>query len=213
MGMLDAELLVRIPKNWMSEITDRFGVRVKIVDRKPYGAHGVRDLVELELDEQPPADVLRVIRRNAFVAHASLNPLEEGRALVNVSTRCLACHALATSKCFLVKATTRLDGRLEWELVADNRSAVSSLVDHLQNVGCEVTLGHLKEVEDDEALTQRQEEILRAAFDRGYFDYPKRVSIRDLATTFHVSISTISEILRKGQTKVFATYFSEKRGG
>ncbi len=210
--MLDAELLVRIPRNWMSEVTERFGVRMKIVDRKAHGAHGVQDLVELEFGDETPADVLQVIRKNPFVARASLSASETGRTLANVSTRCLACHALATSKCFLVKANTRPDGLLDWELVADDQGAVSALVDRLRKVGCDVTLGHLKEVVDNEALTRRQEEILRVAFERGYFDYPKRVSIRDLASTFHVSISTISEILRKGQTKVFSSYFGGKRG-
>lgn len=211
--MLDAELLVRIPRNWMSEVTERFGVRMKIIDRKPYGSHGVQDLVELQLGEVESQGVLRTIRENPFVVRASLNPPEKGRALANVSTRCLACHALATSKCFLVKANTRPGGELDWELVADDKPAVSSLVDRLRKAGCEVTLGRLKEVADDEALTRRQEEILRVAFERGYFDYPKRVSIRDLAAAFHVSISTISETLRKGQTKVLAAYFSETRGG
>lgn len=210
--MLDAELLVRIPRNWMSEVTERFGVRLRVVDRKPYGQHGVQDLVELELGQEDPAAVLDAIRRNGFVARASLQATEKGRALADVSTRCMACRALATSKCFLVRANTRPDGLLEWELVAEDRPQVSRLVDRLGKVGCEVTLGHLKEVEDDEALTRRQEEILHVAFERGYFDYPKRVSIRDLAAIFHVSISTISEILRKGQTKVFASYFGEKKG-
>ncbi len=210
--MLDAELLVRIPKNWMSEVTERFGIRLRIVDRKPYGPHGVQDLVELELGTEDPTAVLEAVRRNAFVARASLQPLEQGRALADVSTRCMACRALAVSKCFLTRANTRPDGLLEWELVAEDRAQVSALVGRLDKVGCEVTLGHLKEVADDEALTRRQEEILRVAFERGYFDYPKRVSIRDLAATFHVSISTISEILRKGQTKVFSAYFGEKKG-
>lgn len=210
--MLDAELLVRIPRNWMSEVTERFGLRVRIVDRKPYGSHGVQDLVEFELGEADPDEVLRTVRGNPFVARASLNPPERGRALASVSTRCMACHALATSSCFLVRANTRPDGLLDWELIADDQDAVSALVARLEKAGCEVTLGHLKEVEDEEALTRRQEEILRVAFERGYFDYPKRVSIRDLAATFHVSISTISEILRKGQTKVFASYFGEKKG-
>ncbi len=210
--MLDAELLVRIPRNWMSEVTERFEVRMRIVDRKAYGSHGVQDLVELELGEAAPAEVLRAIRGNPFVAKASLNPEDRGRALASVSTRCMACHALATSSCFLVRAHTRPDGLLDWELIADDRGAVAALVARLEKAGCEVTLGHLKEVEDEEALTRRQEEILRVAFERGYFDYPKRVSIRDLAATFHVSISTISEILRKGQTKVFASYFSQEKG-
>ncbi len=210
--MLDAELLVRIPKNWMSELTERFGVRARVLDRKPYGPHGVQDLVELQLGPEDPVQVLAAIRHNGFVARASLEATEHGRALASVSTRCMACRALAASKCFLVRSTSRPDGQLDWELVAEDRAQVSALVGRLEKVGCGVTLGHLKEVEDDEALTRRQEEILRVAFERGYFDYPKRVGIRDLAGTFHVSISTVSEVLRKGQTKVFASYFGEKKG-
>ncbi len=210
--MLDAELLVRIPQNWMSEVTERFGIRLRIVDRKPYRQHGVQDLVEIELGQEEPAEVLTAIRRNGFVSRASLQTTDRGRALADVSTQCMACRALAASKCFLLRASTRRDGLLEWELVAEDRAQVSALVGRLEKVGCEVTLGRLKEVADDEALTRRQEEILRVAFERGYFDYPKRVNIRDLAATFHVSISTISEILRKGQTKVFASYFGEKKG-
>ncbi len=210
--MLDAQLLVRIPKNWMSEVTERFGLRLRIVDRKPYGEHGVQDLVEIELGDENPEEVLAAVRANGFVAKASLQASEKGRALADVSTRCMACRTLASSNCFLVRANTRPDGLLEWELVAEDRPQVSALIQRLEKVGCDVTLGHLKEVEDDEALTRRQEEILRVAFERGYFDYPKRVNIRDLAAAFHVSISTISEILRKGQTKVFAAYFGEKRG-
>ncbi len=211
--MLDAELLVRVPRNWMSEVTERFGVRMKVVDRKAFGRHGVQDLVELELGEQDPVEIERLIRKNPFVAKASLQPTETGRALANVSTRCLACRALTASKCFLVKANTRPDGLLEWALVAEDRPTLQDLVARLGEVGCYVTLGRLREAEDDETLTRRQEEILRVAFERGYFDYPKRVDIRELASTFHVSISTISEILRKGQTKVLGAYFSKKRGG
>ena len=211
--MLDAELLVRVPRNWMSEVADRFGARMKIVDRKPYGKHGVHDLVELDFGTADPQELLGAIKANAFVARASLHSTDVGKGLVDVSTRCLACHALATSACFLVKARTRPDGVLEWDLVAEDRPALSALVERLESAGCEVTLGRLRQAEDEEALTRRQEEILSQAFERGYFDYPKRTDIRELAAMFHVSISTISEVLRKGQTKVLASYFGDKRGG
>lgn len=211
--MLEAELLLRVPKNWMSEVADRFGVRVKVIDRKPYGKHGVQDLVEMEVADQDPAEIQAFIRKNPFVAKASLHSTEEGKALGAVSTRCLACRALAASNCFLVKAHTRRDGVIEWQLVVEDRPTLSALVDNLRIVGCDVNLGKLRQAEDEDALTRRQEEILRMAFERGYFDYPKGVGIRDLAAMFHVSISTISEVLRKGQKKVLSTYFSAKRGG
>ena len=50
---------------------------------------------------------------------------------------------------------------------------------------------------------------LQIAFERGYFDYPKRISLRDLAAMFDISISTLSEMLRKGQRKIMEEYFEE----
>lgn len=211
--MLEAELLLRIPKNWMSEVADRFGVRVKVIDRKPFGKHGVHDLVEMDVKDQDPAEIQAFIRKNPFVAKVSLHSTEQGKVLGAVSTRCLACRALATSNCFLVKAHTLRDGSIEWQLIVEDKPTLSALLDNLRRVGCNASLGKLRQAQDEDALTRRQEEILRVALERGYFDYPKGVGIRDLASMFHVSISTVSEVLRKGQKKVLSSYFSTKRGG
>ncbi len=42
------------------------------------------------------------------------------------------------------------------------------------------------------------------------FDYPKKISLRDLAAMFDISISTLSEMLRKGQRKIMEEYFFEE---
>jgi len=84
--MLEAELLLKVPKDWMSEITDRFGVRVKVLDRKPYGKQGVHDLVELVVKDQDLEEVRSHVRWNPFVAKASFYTTEEGKALGAVST-------------------------------------------------------------------------------------------------------------------------------
>ncbi|MFA5896489.1 MAG: hypothetical protein WC985_06240 [Thermoplasmata archaeon] len=52
--MLDADFLLRVPRNWMSEVTQRFGVRMRVVDRKAYGRHEVQGLVQLEVGERDP---------------------------------------------------------------------------------------------------------------------------------------------------------------
>jgi len=56
-------------------------------------------------------------------------------------------------------------------------------------------------------LTGRQEEIIRIALDKGYFDCPKKTSIRELSRMFGISKSTLSEVLRLGQKKIIKSYF------
>ncbi|MEE8400950.1 MAG: helix-turn-helix domain-containing protein, partial [Candidatus Hydrothermarchaeaceae archaeon] len=64
-------------------------------------------------------------------------------------------------------------------------------------------------VDSAEILTQKEDEIVREAICRGYFDTPKRAGVRELAKEFAISISTLSEILRKGQKKILLSYFKE----
>ncbi len=211
--MIRARLTVNVPKNWMTDLWDAYHAKVRVIDRKPFGRHGVRDLVEIHAKDATADEVIRAIRRNPFVQNASLQSTKEGKALASVTTKCLACSTLATSNCFLVRSTTEDSGAIRWEVVAEDRAAIRELVERLQGAGIAAALGSLAEASDEDALTHRQAEILQTALERGYFDYPKAIGIRELAATFHASTSTVSEILRKGQKKVLREYFGGKRGG
>jgi predicted DNA binding protein len=57
-------------------------------------------------------------------------------------------------------------------------------------------------------LTNRQEEIIRAAFEKGYYDYPKKTTIKKLAKIFDISPSTLNEILQRGEKKVLRWFFN-----
>ena len=50
------------------------------------------------------------------------------------------------------------------------------------------------------------------AYQRGYFDYPKKVGIRELADLFKISPSTLSESLRRGQRKIMQRYMEAYKG-
>ena len=56
-------------------------------------------------------------------------------------------------------------------------------------------------------LTGRQERALRTAFELGYFDYPRKVSLSTVATRLGVGRSTALELLRKATTKLAAQRF------
>ncbi|WP_081423301.1 helix-turn-helix domain-containing protein [Archaeoglobus fulgidus] len=58
-------------------------------------------------------------------------------------------------------------------------------------------------------MTYREEEILKIALEKGYFDFPKRVKLEQLAEFFGIAPSTLSEILRRGQKKVLEKYFGK----
>lgn len=51
-------------------------------------------------------------------------------------------------------------------------------------------------------LTTKQREILQFALDAGYFDVPRRASLRDIAEEFEISDTAASQRLQRGMTHV-----------
>lgn len=55
-------------------------------------------------------------------------------------------------------------------------------------------------------LTSKQELALLYAYLRGYYDYPRKVSLNELAGELGLSVSTLSELLRKAENKVMHAF-------
>ncbi|WP_254863384.1 helix-turn-helix domain-containing protein [Halovivax gelatinilyticus] len=58
--------------------------------------------------------------------------------------------------------------------------------------------------EADGALTSRQKEVLRVAFEAGYFAVPRRTTLSSLAESFDVSEQALSATLRRGTANLLA---------
>lgn len=210
--MMEAVLALKIPQNWMSEIPQKHPVTIRVIDRVPYSEKGVKDLVEIAGPDDVMAEVLADIKKNPLVSKVETTVTERGKVIGAVTTaRCEVCRILTDSDVFLISAESKGSGSVEWTLVVSDKSVLKNLFDHLKAKGVEGDLVKLTKIDDKESLTERQDKITHVAFERGYFDYPKRISLRELARMFEVSPSTLSEILRKGQRKIVLDYFKKQR--
>ncbi|BBD72688.1 bacterio-opsin activator [Sulfodiicoccus acidiphilus] len=73
-------------------------------------------------------------------------------------------------------------------------------------VGVNAKVLRVSKVSREEPLTVRQEQALVAALETGYFDYPRRVSLSELANRLGVSASTLDEVLRRAEKNVISRY-------
>jgi predicted DNA binding protein len=210
--MMEAVISLKIPKNWMSEIPEKHPVSIKVIERVPYSDRGVKDLVEISGPQDIMEEVLSDIRKDPLVSKLDTTVTEKGKVIGAVTTsRCDICRILTDSDVFLISAETKSGGKVEWTLVLSEKDVLKGILDHLKSKSVEAELIKLTKIDDKESLTERQDKITHVAFDRGYFDYPKRISLRELARMFEVSPSTLSEILRKGQRKIVLDYFKKQR--
>ena len=127
-----------------------------------------------------------------------------------VTTKCAACRALTGVDCFLTSAASRPDGRVDWTVITGSDGSLRELVRRLEAEGCQVELRRSARPDVERPLTDRQEEVLRMALEAGYYDQPKRVTIKGLARMAGIAPSTFQEILQRAERKVIL-YFQDKR--
>ncbi len=202
-----AKFLLKIPNNWMTWLLHDHDIRIKVFNCMPYECKGGRGLIRLSSNENINT-ILDLIRNRpevikTYFSHASDRTIV-GEVVVD---KCAACMALKQSECFMVSSKSTVGGWLEWTVAAENNSAIYDLIDRIKRNGCDIDLTRISNFSGGSGLTQRQDEILQFAYSNGYYEYPRRIRLRDLSLIFEVSPSTMSEILRAGQRRIFSEYF------
>jgi len=211
--MMEALLSLAMPCSWIYNLAKEYQVRVLLIDTVQAEEGITKDLVEINLREEDADAVIEFIKDFDHVVNVEITERHKGRLLAIVEVRdCPGCVSLATSDVFLLAAHTTEDKRIEWKVAFSNREDLDKLIWDLQATGSDVELVRVSNAIDDGLrLTDRQLNIVEVAFKRGYYDYPKRISIRELARIFGVSTATVSEILRRGQRKIIKEHFEGKK--
>ncbi len=208
--MMEVTLTIRIPESWFEDVSVLLDRPIKVLQSVPDGVAGGRGLIEIRGDEEVTTAVVNAIRAHPSVCHVDIVPLPEGGYLGRVVTsKCAACTALDGVDCFLTSAQARSDGRVDWNLITGDEGSLKELVDRLVAGGCDVEIRKAKRPEMVRPLTDRQEEVIRMALEAGYYDQPKRVTIKDLAKQAGIAPSTYQEILQRAERKVMISSLTE----
>lgn len=205
--MIEASLRVHLPCSWVTRLTQEQGAAVSVVEQKEVGEGLLQSLVEIDT-EAGPAAVEETLRADPDVVKVETFVPPKGRILATLQVRdCRACHLLADSECFLTDATGETSGALVWHIVAPRRADVEALVKALDDRGLDPEVVSIRDAQATGMLTARQEKVIGLAYNLGYFEFPKRISLTELAGKVGVAKSTLSEILRTGEAKVLHAYF------
>jgi predicted DNA binding protein len=92
-----------------------------------------------------------------------------------------------------------------------DRDALGAIRDWCDDVGVEFVLDRI--YGDDTAspteLTDPQREVLRLAYDAGYFSVPRDASMADIAAELDISGQAVSERLRRAHRRLVARHFDD----
>ncbi len=211
MAMREAFVTVKGPCTWMRTLVEKYGLEVHLLSTLQVES-GIRDLAEIITKEELVDAVIQDLEDNDKLSGIDISMVDKGKIVAAVTLRdCANCRIVSTSECFIMSGKTNMDGSIEWRLIVTSGQHLKTMIDRLKANGCEVKLKKISGVNMEEFLTEREDEILYIAYKKGYFDYPKKVGIRELSKVFEISPSTLSESLRRGQRKVMEKYIEGYR--
>jgi predicted DNA binding protein len=204
--LIEAVLNIRIPELWVTPVTEKYDAEVSC----QIGGHSTETgwgIVTIKGDDNILDKMVEEIRTHSSVGRVEVKDRQPGMVSLLVDViRCRACRVLMTSKAFMVFPVDIRKGRMKWLLITDTNKTVGKLLEALEQVDCDVKLERVTILSDKGVLTNRQEEIIQVAFASGYFDFPRKIGSQKLANQLGVSVSTLSEVMRAAQRRIFAEY-------
>ncbi len=208
-----AKLLLRIPGNWVSEVSARCNASIKVMKCVPWEDGTGRSLVRIEtpadLDGETLARSIKDVNPACQISLSSAGPGAHIAAVTN--NACAVCGVLNEANCFLDSAVSQPDGRVAWSIIAPSSKNLSDLVERLRKLNVEVEVMGTKEQDDESLLTYHQEKILRIAFDLGYYDIPRRINLDEFSAKLDLSKSTLDVILRRAERKLIGDHIDAPR--
>jgi predicted DNA binding protein len=200
--------LLRIPNNWIGNISSKSDVTVKVLRCAPKNGQGGQSLVRVkgseDVTEEDITSCIRIADPESAIGYSKNG---SGRFLASVDSQsCQTCIVLGGSHCLLDSATSRPDGAIQLKIIAPNGAALTRLVGNLEEAGASVVVEKVSILRTARELTIEQERVLQTAFDLGYFDMPKKIKLDDLARRLNVSKATLDVVLRRAQRKVVASH-------
>ena len=206
--MLEAVISITPPHSWIRRVTSEFPSVIRVLDcRSLPDGKGVQELFEITSAAEVSDKIVEYLRGDSYVYDVDIVRADGGRVIGSLKThRCTACKTFAGADCFLISATSKPDGKLEWAVLG-NDTMVKSLMQELENGNVTSEVVKISKLKDEEQLTGRQENILQIALEKGYFEFPKKITLRQLAKVLDISPATLTEILRRGQKRILQEHF------
>jgi predicted DNA binding protein len=125
-----------------------------------------------------------------------------------ITKRCKICSILAKCGCVFRKIKYE-NGIVTWDMIGSKEN-IKLALKLLKNNNIEFEIKNVynyKSIKTNN-LTLNQEKVLSIAYKLGYFDFPRKTSLSDLAKILNLSPSTLDEKIRKSVKKVLDEYFN-----
>lgn len=206
-----AKLSISVPGDvWIRDVSTAHPETTFRVVTALAGERSGIGLVELRTDD--PLAVLTDVDRQDDVVDLDLVWKRDDRALLQVETTSLPLLVPLWQAGVPVEMPFEIrDGVATWELTTTS-DRFSELGRHLDEAGIDYEIEHVREIGSsraDRILTDRQQEVLSAAIDLGYYATPREATLTEVAEDLGVAKATCSDVLHRAESSIVSWFADE----
>lgn len=203
--MLLVQLLLPFHCPWSQFLRSR-GLRSGIVRCVPNQVTGgVMALVKVRSEGAQPRDVEGLVGSANGVVGAKFLRSFDGSSLIGLvrTSRCMC--ALSGIPLRKVIGVSEDERGVRVRVLLDEPSELNDLIREVTARGFRPSIEEVVQLRESERLPRlkpKQEQLLLAALELGYYEVPKKVGTRELADLFGVSPRAVSEVLRRAHKRL-----------
>ena len=177
--------------------------RLKVTDIRGSNSGKVKHLVALEAKD------------SAKISEDSKSAKPMGEAGSNSSLwfeseGCEVCNTIISYGAFLISGKSVEEHIIMYSFIVPTFEAYKGIISALESAGHRVNVLKRGSFEAKSGvLTEKQERIFWLALKSGFFDYPRKIGLRELAAKLGVKPATLSEIIRRGTKRLLKQYFEK----
>lgn len=207
MELVEATILARGHQPWIDLATRRYHAKLRILNSKGSRKRDeVLQLFEMTVDQKHMDALLKHLRMDPDISEMEVANFGQGRVVGLIRAKGVIMRCIVDSDCFLLHASKGSTTKTEWRVLGTKKS-LRYLMTRLVKRRVEYEIRDISEVKRIRRLTLRQEWLLRTAYDRGYFDFPKGINLRALARDLDISGPALFESLKKTERKLLQEHF------
>ena len=191
-------------ENALQSVSKAHGVTASVADCRPFNKTGMIMLLELVGKPDSVQDTISSIRKIPGVRHAYEG---ENRGelvlLFIVLERPSICRASSDAAIICLECPfNSSENPVLWRFIARSSSDLRQILTNLGRDGIEARIEDVSPLDQKATLTGRQKEIMATAVAKGFFDFPRKVSLTELSHLVGAKPSTVSEIIRSAERRI-----------
>lgn len=209
---MEAEFSIRGMRFWITDLAADRSCSVTVTECIPWRKKGGQALFEVNGLEGDAAEAMDEVRARPEIISLEVVESSEGRVVGSVAMRELwIIWAIVDCGCFLESAWSNGDGLAYFRVLSGSEGSLPNLIKAISSRGVTIEISRINRTVDRPVLTRKQEKLLRLALERGFFDYPRRVTLDELALMSGMSTSTVAETIKRGERNILKSFFEKRR--